>query len=53
MLAVMTATGTSKGMSMAFRGAQGNTDGHLFGLTKESSGLKQPEEITLMLSGDG
>lgn len=49
----MTATGTSKGMSMAFRRTQGNTDGDLFGFTKESIGLKQHEDITFMLSGNG
>jgi len=53
MLAVMTATGTSKGMSMAFRGVQGKPDGDLFGLTKESSGLKKHEEFTFILSGNG
>jgi hypothetical protein len=52
MLAVMIATGTLEGMSMAFRGVQGNPDGDLFGLTKQSSGLKQHEEITFILSGN-
>jgi len=38
MLAVMTATGTSKGIRMAFMGVSGNPEGDLLGLTKESSG---------------
>jgi len=45
MLAVMTATGISKGMSMAFRGVQGNPDGDLFGLTKESIVLNSMRKV--------